>query len=356
MARLQEREFRAALTVVGDAYSAESVDEFVERVLPPLRELVGADVASFATSPGGEAPTGWRFDPSGEPFPGASETFTRLFPDHPFSAYLRLDTRRTLKLSDFFTLTRLRQLPFYFEVFERMSANHQIATTLLVLAPGPLGVGLGFSRDRPDFTERERTLLDLVNPQLARAYAAAVERARLRAAGSALEAAVARSGSPALVVERTGAVSFTSEAARTLVAEYFGAEARDRLPEPVLEWLEAGRSLGGPAQPFVAKRPDATLVVRYLPWADTPGRSLLLLDERRQGLAPARLREAGLTRREAEIVALIAAGRTNAQIADDLNVSKRTVDKHVENVLRKLGAANRAEAVAILAAAPSSAT
>ncbi|MGW0177202.1 LuxR C-terminal-related transcriptional regulator [Rhodococcus sp. NPDC003322] len=52
-----------------------------------------------------------------------------------------------------------------------------------------------------------------------------------------------------------------------------------------------------------------------------------------------------LTRRELQIVRHLARGETNAQIASRLVLSEDTVKTHVKHILRKLGAANRAEAV-----------
>ena len=54
----------------------------------------------------------------------------------------------------------------------------------------------------------------------------------------------------------------------------------------------------------------------------------------------------GLSRREAEVLELLAAGRSNAEIADALFISRRTVTTHVSNLYAKLGAASRAEAIA----------
>jgi LuxR family transcriptional regulator, regulator of acetate metabolism len=53
-----------------------------------------------------------------------------------------------------------------------------------------------------------------------------------------------------------------------------------------------------------------------------------------------------LTRRELEILRHMASGATNAQIANRLVLSEGTVKSHVKHILRKLGAANRAQAVA----------
>ena len=53
-----------------------------------------------------------------------------------------------------------------------------------------------------------------------------------------------------------------------------------------------------------------------------------------------------LTPREREIVALIARGRTNRQIADALVIARPTADRHVANILKKLDLSNRAQVAA----------
>ena len=50
-----------------------------------------------------------------------------------------------------------------------------------------------------------------------------------------------------------------------------------------------------------------------------------------------------LTSREHEITALIGQGNTNGEIANELILSKRTVESHVSNILSKLGLASRGQ-------------
>jgi len=55
----------------------------------------------------------------------------------------------------------------------------------------------------------------------------------------------------------------------------------------------------------------------------------------------------GLTGRQTEVLQSLSLGLTNKDIATLLNISPRSVDEHVNNILSKLGAANRVEAVGI---------
>ena len=52
----------------------------------------------------------------------------------------------------------------------------------------------------------------------------------------------------------------------------------------------------------------------------------------------------GLTEREVEVLRLVAIGRRNREIADELIIGLSTVANHIANILKKTNSANRAEA------------
>ena len=54
----------------------------------------------------------------------------------------------------------------------------------------------------------------------------------------------------------------------------------------------------------------------------------------------------GLTKREVEVLRLVASGSTNNEIANGLVLSVRTVERHIGNIYAKIGARGRADATA----------
>lgn len=82
--------------------------------------------------------------------------------------------------------------------------------------------------------------------------------------------------------------------------------------------------------------------------SDRPGELLLRITEvREDGKIVSLQKQGGLTRREAEVLLWVSYGKTNKTISEILGISPRTVNKHLEQVFRKLGVETRAAATAI---------
>ncbi len=165
-------------------------------------------------------------------------------------------------------------------------------------------------------------------------------------------AIIARAEAGVLLVQDAAA-----EAARLALA---GAHAADTGHAPL--WAGRCRTLAGEALAASGRIGDARDELRRASadldsrgaWGD---RDAALGVLRRLGERPRPFIAAGpvderlgaLTPREREVAGLIAAGRTNAQIALRLHVREGTVEKHVSSALAKLGMSSRAGIVALLA-------
>ena len=57
------------------------------------------------------------------------------------------------------------------------------------------------------------------------------------------------------------------------------------------------------------------------------------------------MKKSTLTKREQEVFSLLVKNMTTKEIADNLNISEKTVRNHVSNVMQKLGVKGRAQAV-----------
>jgi DNA-binding response OmpR family regulator/DNA-binding CsgD family transcriptional regulator len=114
----------------------------------------------------------------------------------------------------------------------------------------------------------------------------------------------------------------------------------------------------GPARHLLAERASAAASLRVevreveielaMLEPDRTGETLMRVTEiREDGKVESLRKHNGLTRREAEVLLWVSYGKTNRTISEILGISPRTVNKHLEQVFRKLGVETRAAATAI---------
>lgn len=134
-------------------------------------------------------------------------------------------------------------------------------------------------------------------------------------------------------------IVFWNSEARAWIGDFFESSGNSSsLPSEVCHWLTSHNSA-----PLLLKRGKTRLVVRrYRPH---PPDMIALLLELVEAATQETLRtHRGLTRREGEVLGWIAAGKSNREIAEILELSPATVSKHLERVFVKLGVENRTSA------------
>jgi DNA-binding CsgD family transcriptional regulator len=264
--------------------------------------------------------------------PGAAEepeepTYWDVRDDHPVCHHHDV-TRdfRALKLSDFLTRSELRRTGIYWDYFRPWAAEYSMSVGL----DAPLTHTKVFIFNRAggrDFSERDRAVLNFLRPHLSNLYAAAQARRRATQALALLD----ESEAGLLILDGAGVIEHATPEALRLLSAYF-RDYRGGLPDEVTGWLLDQRSAASPEALRVAGEETSLRV-------EVVNGGLLLTEERA---------EPPLTDREREILELVAAGKSNAEIAEAIWIAPGTVRKHLENVYEKLGVHSRTAAVATL--------
>lgn len=146
-----------------------------------------------------------------------------------------------------------------------------------------------------------------------------------------------------LVAGVDGRIQFASRLARTLLAKHFREPTTIHLPPPVRTALAAMKPAGAGVEKHTAVEVAPGLALRLL-GNSGPGEPSVLELMAQEPAQPGLLVPLGLTPREAEVLFWLSEGKTNAEIGLILNSSRRTVEKHVEHILEKLGLENRGAA------------
>jgi DNA-binding CsgD family transcriptional regulator len=170
-----------------------------------------------------------------------------------------------------------------------------------------------------------------------------------RRSGEALEALSARFPTPALEAEATSARGLNA------LAEGEPERAADELRRALAMWqelrlpYEAARTRGDLGRALLA-RGDMEEGVRAIRSAASALEGLGAVPEARRVAAAAPSTDGslpgGLTAREADVLRLVAAGKTNREIAAELFISEHTVARHLQNMFAKLGVSTRSAATA----------
>jgi DNA-binding CsgD family transcriptional regulator len=189
---------------------------------------------------------------------------------------------------------------------------------------------LGAFRRGPPFGERDRDALQAIVAVLEPRLALERRLGALPITFAALDAALEAVGAPCFVLRGPGRVVCANAAARALL---------DTQPRDLADRLRAAAA-GRPARGWVVQRLASRGVVECLLV------TLPVTAEAARLRARAAARRWGFTPRQAEVLALAAAGQCNKGIAAALGCAERTVELHVSACLEKACCENRTQLVA----------
>jgi DNA-binding CsgD family transcriptional regulator len=265
--------------------------------------------------------------------------------EHPLAPVWEAESRSeaVYRLSDHISRTRWRQTEFY-----RLGQPTNQFSLVQSYRLGRGGMGtFALERDRRDFTGREMALLALGYS----AYRAMAEKLRLASVEgerrAVVEAHLREVAEASLQADQYGRILSATTKARRLLATL---GATDQLPIRLAGWWQACLVRPGERRPLVHVEPGRAnkwLKATCLRAATKIQSGMIRLveepgtDEARERLAG----EFGLSRREAECLLGLQRGRTNSELAREMNVSVRTVENFIARLYAKLGVTSRLAAV-----------
>jgi DNA-binding CsgD family transcriptional regulator len=347
--QLEAGDLADILDLVRALGDVEDPDEFLDVSLHGVMELVPCTVATMnEVVPSADRVVAWT-RPETFHFPvGVPEELARLAGDHPLITHIATTGDGSAhRITDFLSQEEFHRTELYERVYRPMGIEYQMAVGFPV--PQPTVLGLAMNRDARDFSERDVLALNTVRPHLVQGWRTVRDRRHMQALLDASEDAIAGNGSGLIVLWDPP----QELAPGVLVTLYraFGRPSRTSpFPTRVARWLEEQAAQSGGyglalSRPLTAQRDGRRVILRYLPPRGShPG--AVVVTERSGSSDQRGFESLGLTRREAEIVALVAGGSTNVEIAGHLGLAPSTVKKHLENVYVKLGVHGRAQVVA----------
>jgi DNA-binding CsgD family transcriptional regulator len=305
--------------------------------------LFGSEIVCYNDFPAGGGDVfvcpNVEFDPGWKRTP----IFLRYFPEHPLAPeFLQRKRLSPTRVTDVMPFNLIRKTNLYNEYYKQVSADFQMVAGF----PGRDGhiIGMSLNQKSRDFTDEELFLFSLATAHMEQAYRTclAMDAARLRATRTAT--LLDRQGLGTIAFDDDYRVMGISALAEELAGKLYrcrpleGALLGGRLLDCVLQ-LKAASLLELPAvrRPLIHRLEDGATVVVRLELDPERLCHHLILERQRAALSEEELKERGLSSREAEVLRWILQGKTNGETGEILGLAVRTVEKHVERSLKKLG-------------------
>jgi DNA-binding CsgD family transcriptional regulator len=205
------------------------------------------------------------------------------------------------------------------------------------------------SRSKQGCSVDQQAVLALLRPHLAKALQNARGMSRLRRESVLLAMGIEAVGLAAMRIDASGQILEPEPPAARLLSDYCALGRDQRLPETMHEWFVAHVSASRHKKEEISDSPRSLtlendrgeLTIRLV---HGEGMWWLLLHERRNENVQKKLREAGLTVREVDVLLWVSKGKTNNEVAAILGAQPATIKKHLKRIYVKLGTGSRVAA------------
>ena len=322
-------------------------------MLDLLRRLVGSEQGAFCELDRVNKRLRWctfthedgRFGSgNGEDEPEEWDTFWRLQGEHPLCPAITAGRFDAMKISDVLTRRQWHRTTIYNDYYCGFLLGMEYEIEVGIKSPLDHTKKFLFLSTHRDFTERDRALLNLLAPHFAQLDHASTARRTAALGLIELQTSDPDTRRGILIPDRAGReIDAATDHARRLLETYFPDASTIRLPAALSAWLEQARARENSPQldrelspELNVSGPAGTLTIERARVSEV---EVVVLEET---VAP---RQPLLTAREREVLDLVAEGKRNSDIAQDLWVSPSTVRKHLENIFEKLGVSTRTAAV-----------
>ena len=355
MRHLRQRDLHAILEIAEELYSYQTPEECEIGMVRSLQRVIGCSSFHMSGINPGLRRARWSSSwSSGQPTFRADirAVFERHMHEHPFMEHWDGGQAvfKPATLSDLVSRPSWHDTALYNEFYRPFRMEHMLGVAVRVSRLNKLHVTA--MRETTDFDDRDRRVLGLLVPHLEAGYRYAEAFSELKGQLDTLLQGLEIDGRAAILLGPDRRIRQMSARAQGLLTAYFRWSDRRALPAPVDDWLRRqGLTVGAsiaPLRPLVAERDGRRLTIQLL---RDRGVSFLLLSERKLRIAPADIASLGLSPRETEVLAWLAHGKSNAEIAGILGLSPATIKHCLERVYGKLDVGTRAAATAVAVAA-----
>ncbi|MGA9721295.1 MAG: helix-turn-helix transcriptional regulator [Candidatus Binatus sp.] len=253
-----------------------------------------------------------------------------------------------IRRSDLEPFSQFRHTRLYNEAYRSLGVK-DVCTMVLPGKPGHLeGLAVGLDKQIPD---ADRDVLVSISRHIVQAFRTAHIYSSLIEIGGMKGGDTLGHKRGIMAIDMDGRILFeTAAATRAFENQLLKRDCRG-LPEQLARWMaiqhqtrQNTADVPKARLPLAIERNGTRLSIYLL---STPEVNFLVFNEYRSLIDPVSLESLGLTPRESEILALMAAGKTDREIGVALGISSRTVSKHVEHILDALGVRSRTAAAAV---------